>query len=57
MSVQHFYIKKREGFVMIEKLVKIAEDSAKRSANSGSLFLPVLHQPKMPKSLIKKDEK
>ena len=42
---------------MIEKLVKIAEDSAKRSAKSGSLFLPVLHQPKMPKSLIKKEEK
>jgi len=42
---------------MIEKLVKVAEDSAKRSANSGSLLLPVFHQPKMPKSLIKKEEK
>ena len=41
---------------MIEKLVKVAEDSAKRSANSGSIFWPVLHQPKMPKSLIKKDD-
>ncbi len=42
---------------MIEKLVKLAEDSAKRSANSGSLILVTLHQPKMPKCLIKKDEK
>ena len=42
---------------MIKKLVKIAEDSAKRSANSGSVMLPVFHQPKMPKSLVKKDEK
>ncbi len=42
---------------MIEKLVKVAEDSAKRSANSGSIFLTIFHQPKMPKSLVKKDEK
>lgn len=42
---------------MIKRIVKIAEDSAKRSANSGSIFIPVFHQPKMPKSLIKKDEK
>lgn len=41
---------------MIEKLVKVAEDAAKRSANSGSVIWEVLHQPKMPKSLIKKDE-
>lgn len=41
---------------MIKKLVKVAEDSAKRSANSSSVFLLVLHQPKMPKALIKKDE-
>lgn len=40
---------------MIEKLVKMAENSAKRSANSGSLLVPILHQPKMPKALIKKD--
>lgn len=42
---------------MIEKLVKIAEDSAKRSANSGSIIIPIMHQPKMPKCLIKKDKK
>ena len=42
---------------MIEKLVKVAEDSAKRSANSGSVFLTIFHQPKMPKSLVKKEEK
>ncbi|MBR2704984.1 MAG: cyclic lactone autoinducer peptide [Clostridia bacterium] len=41
---------------MIKKLVKVAEDSAKRSASSSSIFLVVLHQPKMPKCLIKKDE-
>lgn len=42
---------------MIEKLVKAAEDTAKRSANSGSLLFTIFHQPKMPKSLVKKDEK
>lgn len=42
---------------MIEKLVKVAEDAAKRSANSGSVFWEILHQPKMPKSLIRKEEK
>lgn len=42
---------------MIEKLVKVAEDAAKRSANSGSLGWPIIHQPKMPKSLIRKEEK
>lgn len=41
---------------MIEKIAKMAENCAKRSANSGSIVIPVLHQPKMPKSLIKKDE-
>ncbi len=42
---------------MIEKLVKVAEDAAKRSANSGSVWWPMIHQPKMPKSLIRKEEK
>lgn len=42
---------------MIEKLVKVAEDAAKRSANSGSVLWPIIHQPKMPKSLIRKEEK
>lgn len=42
---------------MIEKLVKVAEDAAKRSANSGSVWWSVIHQPKMPKSLIRKEEK
>lgn len=41
---------------MIKKLVKMAEDTAKRSASSSSFLVPILHQPKMPKSLIKKDE-
>lgn len=42
---------------MIEKLVKVAEDAAKRSAKSGSVAWPIIHQPKMPKSLIRKEEK
>lgn len=41
---------------MIEKIVKIAEKTAKNSSENISLFLPIFHQPKMPKSLIKKDE-
>ena len=41
---------------MVEKIAKMAEDCAKRSANSGSLFTIIFHQPKMPKSLVKKDE-
>lgn len=41
---------------MIEKIVKVAEDAAKRSANSGSIIFTVFHQPKMPKTLVKKDE-
>ncbi|MBO5348663.1 MAG: cyclic lactone autoinducer peptide [Clostridia bacterium] len=41
---------------MIEKIAKMAEDCAKRSASSGSYIIAILHQPKMPKSLIKKDE-
>ena len=40
---------------MIEKIAKMAENCAKKSANS-SCVLAVLHQPKMPKSLIKKDK-
>ena len=42
---------------MVEKLVKVAEDSAKRSAHSGSICLAIFHQPKMTKCLIKKYEK
>ena len=41
---------------MIEKLAKAAENCAKRSASSSSYIVLILHQPKMPKSLIKKDE-
>lgn len=41
---------------MIERIAKMAENCAKRSASSGSILLPILHQPKMPKSLIKKDK-
>lgn len=39
---------------MLKFLSKIAEKYAK-SSNTACLFLGVLHQPKMPSSLIKKD--
>ena len=42
---------------MVEKLAKVAENYAKKSSQNSSCVLMVLfHQPKMPKSLIKKDE-
>lgn len=41
---------------MIEKIAKMAENCAERSANSSCVLAVVLHQPKMPKSLVKKDE-
>lgn len=41
---------------MIEKLAKMAENCAERSANSSCMFAILLHQPKMPKSLVKKDK-
>lgn len=41
---------------MIEKIAKMAENCAERSANSSCVLAVVLHQPKMPKSLIKKDK-
>ena len=41
---------------MIEKIAKMAENCAKKSANISCVLAVVLHQPKMPKSLIKKDK-
>ena len=41
---------------MIEKIAKMAENCAKRSANSCCPLAAILHQPKMPKSLVKKDK-
>jgi cyclic lactone autoinducer peptide len=41
---------------MIEKIAKMAENCAERSANSSCMFAVLFHQPKMPKSLVKKDE-
>jgi hypothetical protein len=41
---------------MIEKIAKMAENCAERSANSSCVLTVILHQPKMPKSLVKKDE-
>lgn len=39
---------------MLKLLSKIAEKAAK-STNTACLALWIMHQPKMPKSLIKKD--
>lgn len=41
---------------MIEKIANLAENCAKRSANSSCVLAAILHQPKMPKSLVKKDK-
>ena len=41
---------------MIEKLAKFAEKSAERSAESRCPLMALFHQPRMPKSLVKKDE-
>lgn len=43
---------------MIEKIAKVAENFAEKSAksSSGCMFSFFFHQPKMPKSLVKKDE-
>ena len=41
---------------MVEKLVKAAEKCAEKSRGSLCYPLMFLHQPKMPKSMIKKDE-
>lgn len=43
---------------MIEKVAKVAENFAKKSAEGSSScqLAFFFHQPKMPKSLIKKDE-
>lgn len=41
---------------MIEKLAKFAEKSAESSAENECVLLVLLHQPKMPRSLVKKDE-
>ncbi len=39
---------------MLKFLCRVAEKYAK-STNSACVFLGILHQPKMPKCLIKKD--
>ena len=44
----------RRGMLMLKMLAKLAEKYAK-STNTACLGLWVLHQPKMPASLIKKD--
>ncbi len=49
------YIKsKEEEIIMLKFLAKIAEKYAK-STNTTCVFMSILHQPKMPASLIKKD--
>ena len=49
------YIKhKKGGIFMVKFLTKIAEKYA-TTTNTACLFYGILHQPKMPVSLIKKD--
>ena len=47
-------IKYEGGIIMLKLLAKIAEKYAK-STNTACFFFGVLHQPKMPASLIKRD--
>jgi cyclic lactone autoinducer peptide len=50
-----YYIKnKRGGIAMLKFLSKVAEKYAK-STNTACFLMVILHQPKMPASLIKKD--
>lgn len=50
-----YYIKtKEEGISMLKLLAKMAEKYAK-STNTACLWRGMIHQPKMPTSLIKKD--
>ena len=46
---------KEEELIMLKFLAKVAEKYA-RSTNTACLFISVFHQPKMPASLIKKDQ-
>ena len=50
----YIYITKEGGFLMMKFLAKMAEKYAK-ATNSACVVLWILHQPKMPASLIKKD--
>lgn len=50
----HYYKKFKGGIVMLKFLAKVAEKYA-RSTNTACFIWGVLHQPKMPASLIKKD--
>lgn len=48
------YKKTKEEIFMLKFLAKVAEKYAK-STNSACAILWIMHQPKMPASLIKKD--
>ena len=48
------YIEKKGGIAMLKFLAKVAEKYAK-SANTACLLLGLIHQPKMPDSMIKRD--
>ena len=50
----YIYLQKRGGFPMMKFLAKVAEKYAK-ATNTSCVAWWVLHQPKMPASLIKKD--
>lgn len=49
-----YYIKTKGGIYMLKILAKIAEKYAK-ATNTTCVLFSMLHQPKMPASLIKKD--
>lgn len=53
LSIIHI-INKKGGKVMLKFLAKMAEKYAK-STNTACWVIGVIHQPKMPASLIKKD--
>ncbi len=53
LSIIHI-INKKGGEVMLKFLAKMAEKYAK-STNTACWIIGVIHQPKMPASLIKKD--
>lgn len=47
--------KNKGGDIMLKELAKLAEKYAK-SSNTACFAIGIIHQPKMPNSLIKKDK-
>ena len=55
VKFQYYIIKSEGGNPMLKMLSKLAEKYAK-STNTACFMWCVMHQPKMPASLIKKDQ-